>query len=141
MAVTINLRNFRRFIASFRTRMDRAIPRALNSSGNKVRELILDRTSRGVGLRGRFRPYSRKYAEYRSDNGRGQTPDLNFSGRMLSNIDVERKSATSVMVNFRRREEENKAANVQKKRPFFGIKPEEKQLIGNAFARQLRRDL
>ena len=57
MGISINDKNFRRFIASFKSKMNRSIPKALNSSGNKVRELILDRTSRGVGLSGSFKRY------------------------------------------------------------------------------------
>ena len=77
MGISINDKNFRRFIASFKSKMNRSIPKALNSSGNKVRELILDRTSRGVGLSGSFKRYSRDYEGYRRDKGRGLTPDLN----------------------------------------------------------------
>jgi len=141
MGISINDKNFRRFIASFKSKMNRSIPKALNSSGNKVRELILDRTSRGVGLSGSFKRYSRGYEDYRRDKGRGLTPDLNFSGRMLSNMDVEKVSTTKVLVSFKRNEEQKKAKLNQKTRPFFGVRPQEKKFVAEAFARQLRRDL
>lgn len=139
--VKIHTRQFKQFVSDFRRKLDRAIPKALNRSGNKVRETILDRTSRGVGLSGRFKRYSREYADYRKDKGRGSTPDLNFSGRMLSNIDVERAGTNKVLVNFKRKEEGRKASINQKKRPFFGVRPQEKKFIGEVFAKQLRKDL
>ena len=70
-----------------------------------------------------------------------QNPDLNFSGRMLSNLGVERVNNTKVKVAFSRKEEENKAKNVGKKRPFVGVRPQEMKFITDAFRRQLERDL
>jgi hypothetical protein len=137
----VDLSDFKRFRASWNSKMKRSIPIALNKSGNKVREIILDRTSRGVGLSGRFKRYSREYADYRKDKGRGPTPDLNFSGRMLSNIDVEKVSTNKVLVNFKRKEEQKKAMQNQKSRPFFGVRPQEEKFVAEAFARQLRKDL
>ena len=137
----VDLRNFKRYVASWDRRMKRSIPKALNKSGNKVRELILDRTSRGVGLKGRFKRYSSEYKDYRAEKGRGATPDLNFSGRMLSSMDVEKSGTNKVLVNFKRKEEAKKAKVNNKSRPFFGVKPDEKKFVAAAFARQLKRDL
>ena len=137
----VDLRNFKRYIASWDRRMKRAIPKALNKSGNKVRELILDRTSRGVGLKGRFKRDDSQYKDYRTEKGRGSTPDLNFSGRMLGNIDVSKSGTNKVLVAFKRKEEAKKAKFNQKSRPFFGVKPDEKKFVVAAFTRQLKRDL
>ena len=87
----LNRTQFRRQIGRIKRRIERAIPQALNRSGEKTVETVVDRTQRGISLNGgRFRRYSREYADYRQDKGRGSTPDLNFSGRMLSNLGVER---------------------------------------------------
>jgi hypothetical protein len=139
--VTINTSRFKRFISNFTDDLDRAIPKALNRSGEKTRETILDRTSRGVGLRGRFKRYSKGYAEFRKENGRGTTPDLNFSGRMLSNLDVERKGRNRVIVGFKRKQEQEKAKFNQKTRPFIGVTSGEVKFIADAFERQLQREL
>lgn len=139
--ITINARNFKNFIKSFRADLQRSIPKALNRSGEKMRETILDRTSRGVGLRGAFKRYSKGYEEFRKKNGRGTRPDLNFSGRMLSNLDVERKGRNAVIVGFKRKQEAMKAEHNQKTRPFIGVRPQEEKFIVDAFKRQLERDL
>ena len=140
--MALNRRKFRQFISRFKRRVDRAIPNALNRSGEKTVETIVDRTSRGVSATGgRFKRYSKAYADYRAEKGRGSTPDLNFSGRMLSNLGVERVNNTTVKVAFSRREEENKARNNQKKRPFIGVRPQEVKFITDAFRRQFERDI
>lgn len=139
--VTINTSRFKRFISNFTDDLDRAIPKALNRSGEKMRETILDRTSRGVGLRGRFKRYSKGYEEFRRENGRGTKPDLNFSGRMLSNLDVERKGRNRVIVGFKRKQEQEKAKFNQKTRPFIGVRSGEVKFIADAFEKQLEREL
>lgn len=139
--ISINTSRFKSFIQRFTADLDRAIPKALNRSGEKMRETILDRTSRGVGLTGRFIPYSESYAKFRKDNGRGTTPDLNFSGRMLSNLDVERKGRNKVIVGFKRKQEQEKAERNQETRPFIGVRPGEVRFITDAFKRQLEREL
>lgn len=138
----VNLRNFRQFVRRFKSKLERSIPTALNRSGEKTVETILDRTQRGVSASGgRFRRYSRGYSDYRAERGRGATPDLNFSGRMLSNLGVERVNNTKVKVAFGRREEQRKARHNQKTRPFIGVRPQEVKFITDAFKRQLERDL
>lgn len=141
MAVTINYKKFKSDLRHYKSKIKRAIPKALNRSGEKAKELILDRTSRGVGLTGAFKKYNPAYRDYRKDKGRGIKPDLNFSGRMLSNIDVEQVSTTKVLVNFKRKEEEKKAMHNNKTRPFFGVRPQEEKFVRNAFLKQFERDL
>ena len=139
--ITINARKFKNFIKSYRADLQRAIPKALNRSGEKTVQTIVERTERGVGLKGAFKRYSPKYADYRAEKGRGGKPDLNFSGRMLSNLGVERVNANKVKVNFGRKEEERKAKFNQKTRPFVGVRPAEIKFITDAFRRQFERDI
>lgn len=139
--ITINLREFKSFVANYKRRMDRLIPKALNRSGEKAVQTIVERTSRGVGLSGMFKRYSRDYADYRKEKGRGTKVDLNFSGRMLSNLGVQRVNNNKVKVAFGRKEEQSKAQQVGKKRPFVGIRPQEMKFITDAFRRQFERDL
>lgn len=139
--VKIHTREFKQFVSSFKRKVDRAIPKALNRSGEKTVETIVDRTSRGVGLSGTFKRYSSEYADYRKKQGRGSKPDLNFSGRMLSNLGVQRVNNTTVKVDFSRNEEKVKARQNQKTRPFIGVRPQEVKFIADAFRRQFERDI
>lgn len=142
MATTINFNKFRRQISRIKDRIRSAIPKALNRSGEKTVQTIVDRTSRGVSATGgRFKRYTKQYADYRKKQGRSTKPDLNFSGRMLSNLGVERAGPNKVKVAFSRRQEQQKARGVGKKRPFIGVRPQEVKFIADAFERQFKRDL
>jgi len=137
----VNRRKFKAEISRLKSRISRAIPKALNRSGEKTVQTIVERTERGVGLKGPFKRYSRQYADYRAEQGRGTKPDLNFSGRMLSNLDVEKRGSNRVRVAFKRKEEEKKAKFNSKKRPFVGVRPTEVKFITDAFRRQFERDV
>jgi len=137
----VNVRQAQRELNALKSRIKRSIPKALNRSGEKVVETIVDRTSRGIGLRGTFKRYSSEYADYRSKMGRGSKPDLNFSGRMLSNLGVERVNNRKIKVGFSRNEEKTKARNNSKTRPFVGVRPAEMKFITDAFRRQFERDI
>ena len=76
-----------------------------------------------------------------TEKGRSTKPDLNFSGRMLSSIDVERVSTNKVIVGFKRKEEQNKAIINQKSRPFFGVKSTEIGSIETAFRKTFERNI
>lgn len=137
----INRRKFRAEINRLKSRIQRAIPKALNRSGEKTVQTIVERTQRGVGLNGAFKRYSSEYADYRAEKGRGKKPDLNFSGRMLSNLGVERVSSDKVKVAFGRKEEQKKAKVNSKTRPFVGVRKPEMKFITDAFKRQFERDI
>lgn len=137
----VNVRKAQRELNALKSRIKRSIPKALNKSGEKTVQTIVDRTSRGIGLKGAFKRYSSEYADYRAEKGRGGKPDLNFSGRMLSNLGVERVNSTKVKVAFGRKEEQTKAKFNQKTRPFVGVRPQEIKFITDAFSRQFMRDI
>jgi phage gpG-like protein len=137
----VDVRKAQRELNALKSRIKRSIPKALNKSGEKTVQTIVERTQRGIGLKGAFKRYSPEYADYRSKMGRGGKPDLNFSGRMLSNLGVERVNSNKVKVAFGRKEEETKARINQKTRPFVGVRPQEVKFIADAFKRQFMRDI
>lgn len=137
----VNVRKAQRELNALKSRIKRSIPKALNRSGEKTVQTIVERTERGIGLKGAFKRYSTEYADYRSESGRGTKPDLNFSGRMLSNLGVERAGTNKIKVAFSRKEEERKAKFNQKTRPFIGVRPTEVKFITDAFKRQFMRDI
>jgi hypothetical protein len=139
--VTINIRKAIAALRGLNSDIQRAIPRALSRSGEKAKEIVINRTARGQGLNGAFKKYSPDYIDFRKSKGRGTKPDLNFSGRMLSNMDVKRVSTNKVIVGFKRKEEEKKAIWNQKSRPFMGIKTGEVSQIEDAFLKTFKRNL
>ena len=139
--VTINVNKAKAELERLSNNIKRAIPKSLNRAGEKTKELIVNRTARGEGLNGAFKRYNNDYRDFRKAKGRSTKPDLNFSGRMLSSIDVERVSTNKVLIGFKRKEEEKKAKFNQKSRPFFGIKQSEIGSVENAFEKTFERNL
>jgi hypothetical protein len=139
--VTIDTRKAKAQLERLSNNIKRAIPKSLNRAGEKTKELIINRTAKGVGLNGAFKKYNKSYRDFRSAKGRSTKPDLNFSGRMLSSIDVERRSTNKVIVGFKRKEEEKKAKFNQKSRPFFGVKTSEMGQIETAFEKTFERNI
>jgi len=139
--VTIDTKKAKVQLERLSNNIKRAIPKSLNRAGEKTKELIINRTARGEGLNGAFKKYNNSYRDFRSAKGRSTKPDLNFSGRMLSSIDVERVSTNKVIVGFKRKEEEKKAKFNQKSRPFFGVKTSEMGQIENAFKTTFERNI
>jgi hypothetical protein len=139
--VTINISRAKASLERLSNNIKRAIPKSLNRAGEKTKELIINRTARGEGLNGAFKRYAPDYKDFRSAKGRSTKPDLNFSGRMLSNMDVKRVSTNKVLVGFKRKEEEKKAKWNQKSRPFFGVKSSEIGSIETAFKKTFERNI
>ena len=139
--VTIDTRKAKVQLERLSNNIKRAIPKSLNRAGEKTKELIINRTARGVGLNGAFKRYNKSYRDFRSAKGRSTKTDLNFSGRMLSSMDVERRSTNKVIVGFKRKEEEKKAKFNQKTRPFFGVKTSEMGQIETAFKTTFERNI
>lgn len=100
--------------------------------------IILDRTSRGVSYKGgAFRPYSEKYAAFRTEKGASVTPNLNMSGKMLAAI-TSRASSKQAEIFFSKASESAKASKNDKSRPFFGFNREEEGRLARAFERFIR---
>ena len=117
--VTINTTKAKAQLDRLSNNIARAIPKALNRAGEKTKELIINRTARGVGLNGAFKKYNNSYRDFRSAKGR----------------------STKVIVGFKRKEEQKKAKFNQKTRPFFGVRPQEEKFIADAFEKTFERNI
>lgn len=114
-----------------------------------VRE-IKTRTAKGVGVKGRFKPYSQFWAgvrsnptpaqkkKYRSGGGhRTDIVNLNFTGNMLHNLNVVDVTSNKAIIGFSSASERDKAEANQKTRPFMGITSDEQELIVKRFKKAL----
>ena len=141
ISFTFNIRKFVKFKSKRDRDMRRVMPIALNAAGDKIKSLILGRTAQGNGLKGKFPRYSKGYEVFRRKNGKGLTPNLKFTGGMLKDLDVKKVNTNRVLVLFKTKESGKKAAWVSAKRPFMGVKPDEKKLVTAAFLDEFRRKL
>lgn len=104
-------------------------------------EIILDRTDQGRGIRGKFAPYSAKYAEAKRKGWPATKKRAKFSGdptgvvnlqlhkQMLSSMQSKAKGNEG-QIYFSNPFAAMKAAFNNKKRPFFGFNnPEIKEIV------------
>ena len=113
--------------------------RALNLAGQRQVELIKDRTSKGIGLDGRFKRYTAKYYEFKTDRAASGSTNVNLflTGKMMIDLGVVKATDKYALVSFNRWQERTKAKANQKARPFMGIKPDEQKDIAKVFKRAL----
>lgn len=110
--------------------------RALLATAVKGTEIILNRTEEGKGYEGAFPAYSEKYAKFRRETGRGTTPNLFYSGRMLGSM-TQKANSKQAEIYFSRASEAKKAAMNNETRPFMGFTREESNELSAFFARRL----
>lgn len=123
-------------LAQIQREMPAAVDVALYATAQFGENLILDRTRKGRGISGAFKPYSVKYAAFRQDKGRGNTVDLNFTGSMLGAMTAQ-KNRGYAEIKFSRASESRKAYFNNKRRPFFGFNATEKKRLIEFMKRRL----
>ena len=116
------------------------IKTALGRTAEFLMFLIKQRTSRGISADGNaFPKYTAEYAFLRKKSGRQvRTPDLNFSGQMLSNI-TQRSNPKYAIIYFANKFQNVKALGNQTKRKFFAIGNREQQPIINVFMKEFNK--
>jgi hypothetical protein len=112
--------------------------RALLRTAIKGTEIILNRTERGIGVDGRFKPYSTKYAGFRRERGATLTPNLFLTGRMLGNV-TQRANSNEARIFFSNAEQAKKATRNDQLRPFFSFNSQETSELAAFFRRELMR--
>lgn len=133
MDITLRLRGFREALRRTRNNpreLKRLQKRALSRVAQIGINIIQARTEDGVGFKdGAFRPYSPGYAAFRASRGRGQRPNLFFTGQMLGSM-TSKANHRKAEIFFGRASESKKAAFNNQTRPFFGFsRDEERELL------------
>lgn len=112
--------------------------RALSITAQTGINIILDRTSKGTGFKGgKFKDYTPIYAAFRASRGRGTSPDLQFTGKMLGSM-TSRADGKRAEIFFRGAAESKKAAMNNKSRPFFGFNKQEEKQLAKVFFKALK---
>lgn len=110
--------------------------KALSLTAQKGVEIILDRTEKGVGFKGKFQPYSKKYFLQKSKKDKTGIVNLMMTGQMLGAMTTKanRKQAEIFFVG---REQNKKATFNNIKRPFMGFNKREEKRLAKVFERHL----
>jgi hypothetical protein len=116
------------------------IKTALGRTAEFLMFLIKQRTAKGISADGNaFPKYTAEYAFLRKKSGRQvSTPDLNFTGQMLSNI-TQRSNPNYAIIYFANKFQNVKALGNQTKRKFFAIGDREQQPIINKFMQEFKK--
>mgnify|MGYP003625358824 FL=1 len=136
--IQTNSKEISRRIGKKGKELSASVKKALLRTALTGLNIIQDRTNKSQSYKGAaFKPYSNAYAAFRSKNGRGNIPDLQFTGQMFSAMTVKANSKEAEIF-FTRATESKKAAMVDKKRPFFGFNRSEENRLGQVFFRALK---
>ena len=138
VSVKTNAKEVSRRIGKKGKELSASVRRALSITAQAGVGIIEDRTAKGRGFKGGFfKKYNPTYAAFRSKRGRGSTPDLQFTGKMLGSITTKANSKQAVIF-FTRASEAKKAAMNNKSKPFFGFNRKEEKQLGQVFFRNLK---
>ena len=119
-----------------------ATGRALTKAGVFIENIIKQRTRQGRSVNGgSFKSYSKGYAKHRSARGHSSTPNLFYSGRMLSNMTFKRLSKTKGQIFFPNREQNIKAFYNDSTRNFFDVNRSEEDKAVDIFTKTFEREL
>ena len=95
--VDTNLNQVRKRFLKFRKRLPREVTKGLLRAGLQLKEIILDKTDRGIDQDGRrFTPYSKAYAD---EKGK-ETVNLQDTNRMLQSITARPEGKNKVKLFF-----------------------------------------
>ena len=142
--VTSNLPTVRKRFNNFFRRFPNIVTKGLEQAGVQLKEIILDRTDRGLDFNKRkFVPYSASYAEEK-----GKTVvNLQDTNRMLQSIDSKLKNKNKVQVYFRSQTQARKALFHQKglgklpERIFFKFNLKTEKLIRRSFEQFMKKEI
>jgi len=130
--------------------MPAAVDKALIQTSQFGTNLILDRTERGVGYEGKFKPYTPEYVKRKGQGwsstnrtrGFGGAPtspvNLMLRGEMLGEMTSKKVKTGVARIYFTRSTEAKKAAFNNKTRPFFGFNVSEQNKLRNFFANRFK---
>ena len=142
--VDTNLNLVRKRFLKFRKKLPREVTKGLLRAGLQLKEIILDKTDRGIDQDGRrFTTYSQAYADEKCKS----TVNLQDTNRMLQSITARPDGKNKVKLFFRSQREGNKALFHQKglgklpERKFFGFSKANEKAIQREFAKFIKKQM
>lgn len=137
--ITTSPRDLRRIQRSLRQSFTKNHKRAMRRAAAEGLNRIQKRTSLGLDINEQpFRPYSEAYKGFRRSKGRPvDKVRLIFTGRMRKSMQSGLQGQDGVIY-FDSRAEGQKAAQNNRKRPFFGLNKSDGRAIRDVYYRGLR---
>lgn len=130
--------------------MPAVVDKALIQTAQFGTDLIEDRTAKGFGYSGKFKPYTPEYIKRKGQGWRstdrtigfGGAPtspvNLSLRGEMLGSMASKKVKTGVARIYFTRAPEAKKAAFNNKTRPFFGFNDLEQNRLRKFFANRIK---
>ena len=122
-----------------------ALKTIVGDMGSTARDLIRARTAAGKSIDGDvFAPYSKGYLKKRKDRGLGSTPNLSFTGKMMTALRWRREGKSGIRLGFENATDRTKAeynhygTGHAKARPFFGLNDQDRKSIVKVINARIR---
>jgi hypothetical protein len=142
--VNTNLKQVRKRYNKFFKRFPNIVLQGLERAGVQLKEIILEKTDRGIDIAGRrFTPYSRMYEELKGK----KKVDLQDTNRMLQSIGSRVVNKRKVQVYFRNQGMAKRALWHQTgqgnlpERKFFGFNNSTEKVIQRTFAKFVKQKM
>lgn len=130
--------DFTKITRAQRRDVKRGVTKGIAAAALKGKEIIDERTSRGMGINGEFAEYPEKYKTWLEAAGYPTTPvDLENEGDMLRSMQAKVTSSNEAMLYFDNATQAKKAAFNNQSRPFFGFNDKEEKRLADVFRKQL----
>jgi hypothetical protein len=131
--------DFTKITRAQRRDVKRGVTKGIAAVALKGKEIIDERTSRGMGINGKFAEYPEKYKTWLEAAGYPTTPvDLENEGDMLRSMQAKVTSSNEAMLYFDNATQAKKAAFNNQSRPFFGFNDKEEKRLADVFRKQLK---
>lgn len=131
--------DFTKITRAQRRDVKRGVTKGIAAAALKGKEIIDERTSRGMGINGAFAEYPEKYKTWLEAAGYPTTPvDLENEGDMLRSMQAKVTSSNEAMLYFDNATQAKKAAFNNQSRPFFGFNEKEEKRLADVFRKQLK---
>ena len=137
MQFTVNVKpSLNQIVKRRKKRLLGSVKKALSITAEKGVQIILDRTEKGIGFKGKFKPYSKQYLFEKSKKDKSGIVNLMMTGQMLGAMTT-KANRRQAEIFFIGSNQNKKATFNNKTRPFMGFDKREEKRLAKVFERYL----
>ena len=137
MQFTVNVKpSLKQIVKRRKKRLLGSVKKALSITAEKGVQIILDRTEKGIGFKGKFEPYSEKYFIEKSKKDKTGIVNLMMTGQMLGAMTT-KANRRQAEIFFIGSNQNRKATFNNRTRPFMGFDKREEKRLAKVFERHL----
>lgn len=137
MQFTVNVKpSLNQIVKRRKKRLLGSVKKALSITAEKGVQIILDRTEKGIGFKGKFKPYNKQYLFEKSKKDKSGIVNLMMTGQMLGAMTT-KANRRQAEIFFIGSNQNRKATFNNKTRPFMGFDKREEKRLAKVFERYL----